>query len=311
MFHRPSKKLCGIGLLAAGLSLLPNLGAQAQQAAGRHSLGIAMVTVPAGSFQMGSCLVRPERDVFLGRACDNPDHDAKMNETPQRTVAVSSFQIAKTEVTLRQFKQFIVATGRESLVDAQFMQHNNQGDSAPVVRVSWSDAQDFVRWLNQVDGPGWRLPTEAEWEYAARAGSRSRYPAGDHPDVLLKSANTFDRESALRWPRWREQAGHGSDGYPFTAPVGSFQPNAFGLYDMIGNVWEWVADWYGEDYYARAPLADPQGPAEGTVRVRRGGSWHSWPLYSRVAFRNWNTPETRYVLVGFRLLREAPPAAHR
>ena len=122
--------------------------------------------------------------------------------------------------------------------------------------------------------------------------------------MLLRTANTFDREAALRWPLWREQAGTGSDGHAFTAPVGSFAPNAFGLYDMVGNAWQWVPDSYDEAYYAHSPGVDPQGPASGDVRVRRGGSWHSWPLYARVAYRNYNTPQSRHVLGGFRLLRE-------
>ena len=124
----------------------------------------------------------------------------------------------------------------------------------------------------------------------------------------MHHANLFDQAAAPYWPRWRQHALPGSDGHAFTAPVGSFAPNAWGLHDMHGNVWEWVSDWHGDDYYAQlaaqGTAVDPQGPAEGTVRVRRGGSWHTWPLYARVAFRNWNTPETRYVLVGFRLLRE-------
>ena len=90
--------------------------------------------------------------------------------------------------------------------------------------------------------------------------------------------------------------------------VGSFRPNAFGLYDMLGNAWEWTADWHEDNYYAKSPFADPQGPANGSVRVRRGGSWHTWSLYTRCSYRNWNSAQTRYTLVGMRLLRELSDA---
>jgi formylglycine-generating enzyme required for sulfatase activity len=122
---------------------------------------------------------------------------------------------------------------------------------------------------------------------------------------LQKVANVFDADAARNWKKWAGYALAGHDGHAFTAPVGSFAPNAFGLYDMHGNAWEWTADWHDDHYYANSPVDDPKGPPTGSVRVRRGGSWHTWSFYARSSFRNWNSPGTRYTLVGMRLLREA------
>ena len=136
-----------------------------------------------------------------------------------------------------------------------------------------------------------------------------RYASGDDPESLLGVANTFDADAKAYWSRWEAYALGGRDGFAFTAPVGSFMPNAWGLYDMHGNAWEWVSDWHANDYYAQSPVDDPRGPATGDKRVRRGGSWHTWALYARCAYRNWNRPDSRYTLVGIRLVREAAPSA--
>jgi formylglycine-generating enzyme required for sulfatase activity len=239
------------------------------------------------------------------------------------------------EVTVGQFRQFVEASGYvpESIADGtggygwragydptttkrgeafegrdpRYSWRNPgflQDDDHPVVNVTWNDAQALAAWLSQTERRRYRLPTEAQWEYACRAGSRTRYSAGDDPALLARAGNLFDASSARYWPQWLPMALSADDTFAFTAPVGSFAPNAWGLYDMHGNAWEWVADWYGEDYYARSPIDDPQGPAEGNVRVRRGGSWHTWGLYARSSYRNWNAPDTRYTLVGVRLVRE-------
>jgi formylglycine-generating enzyme required for sulfatase activity len=174
-----------------------------------------------------------------------------------------------------------------------------------VVNVTWHDAKAMADWLSRTEGATYRLPTEAEWEYACRAGTRTRYSSGDDPATLLKAANVFDADCMQNWLKWKQFAVSGHDGFAFTAPVGSFAANAWGLHDMHGNVWEWCADWHSETYYAESTVDDPQGPVTGKVRVRRGGSWHTWPFYARSAYRNWNKPDTRYTLVGMRLLREA------
>ena len=314
--------------------LLLSLAARGQTVE-RNSLGMALVRIPAGEFLMGS----EETPDALARAYPQlpPERFTQLgDEAPVHRVRIrKSFWLGRTEVTVGQFRRFLEASGYqpESIADGtggygwradydpassprgdafegrdpRYSWRNPgfaQTDEHPVTNVSWHDAQALAAWLTRTEGRRYRLPTEAEWEYACRAGTRSRYASGDDPQGLLRIANVFDADSAVYWPRWQDMALPGHDGFAFTAPVGSFAPNAWGLYDMHGNVWEWVADWHGDDYYAHAPLDDPQGPAEGTVKVRRGGSWHTWPFYARCAFRNWNTPSTRYTLVGIRLLRE-------
>jgi len=302
-----------------------------------NSLGMQFALVPAGEFAMGS----DEPPEALAAAYPQYGRErlqALGDEAPVHRVRITRpFYLGRHEVTVGQFRRFLAASGHvpESQADGtgaygydpdydpstsrrgdafdgrdpKYSWSNPgfvQGDDHPVVNVTWNDAVALSEWLSVTEGRRYRLPTEAEWEYACRAGTRTRYHVGDDPDALPGVANTFDTQTAARWPRWKAFAVSGSDAFTFTAPVGSFAPNAFGLYDMHGNVWEWVADWYASDYYARSPREDPTGPASGEVRVRRGGSWHTWPLYARASFRNWNSPDTRYVLLGIRLLLETP-----
>jgi sulfatase modifying factor 1 len=318
------------------LLLLTCLVAGAHAAEIEHnSLGMAFVKLPAGEFLMGSdeapeSLARAYPQLPAARFAELDD------EGPVHRVRITrAFWMGQHEVTVGQFRRFVEASGYlpESEADGtggygwradydpartprgdafegrdrRYSWRNPgfvQGDDHPVVNVTWHDAQALAAWLSRTEGRRYRLPTEAEWEYACRAGTQSRYHAGDDPRALLGTANVFDARSARHWPQWQAMALEGDDGHAFTAPVGSFAPNPWGLYDMHGNAWEWVADWHGDDYYAKSPIDDPQGPAEGTVRVRRGGSWHTWPFYARASYRNWNAPSTRYTLVGIRLVRE-------
>lgn len=322
--------------------LLTLLAACASQAGGAatpfvNSLGMAFVRIPAGDFLMGSdetpeqlAPVWPgfERERFVEIADEAPVHRVRITRP---------FLLGRDEVTVGQFRRFVERSGYvpESIADgtggygyridydpARTVRRDSfegrdpryswrdpgfaQGDDHPVVNVTWNDAVALADWLSRTEGRRYRLPTEAQWEYAARAGTRTRYQGSDDPQSLLAIANTFDQDTAPRWPaHWRPFALTGHDGHPFTAPVGRFAPNAFGLNDMLGNVWEWTADWYAADYYAHSPRDDPAGPPTGDVRVRRGGSWHTWSFYARVSYRNWNRPDTRYTLVGIRLALEA------
>ena len=173
-----------------------------------------------------------------------------------------------------------------------------------MINVTWNDAAAFCEWLSKKEGRRYRLPSEAEWEYACRAATSFRYFHGDDPAELSRFAHLLNAAQAGGYADVQDQRHFLKEGEALTAKVGSQQPNAWGLYDMLGNAWEWTGDWYAEDFYARSPTNDPQGPADGSVRVRRGGAWNSFPLYARVAFRNWNSPNTRCINVGFRVVCE-------
>lgn len=304
----------------------------------KNSLEMKFVRVPAGEFMMGS----DEGPESLSReypAYAPEDLQALSDERPRHLVRITrAFWLGQHEVTVQQFRRFLEASGYtpESIADGtggygynpaydpasstrgerfegrnfRYSWHDpgfpQTGDD-PVVNVTWNDAVAMARWLSEREGVRYRLPTEAEWEYACRAGTSTRYNTGDDAGSLLGSAALLDLDTAQRWPNRLPFALPGHDGYVFTAPVGTFAPNAFGLFDMHGNVWEWVADWYGEHYYAESPTDDPLGPGSGDLHVRRGGSWATSALYLRSSYRNWNTAQTRYTLVGMRLLREAMP----
>ncbi len=301
-----------------------------------NSIGMSFILIPKGQFFMGS------KDTALDLIKEFPKYEVHgiveiEDERPIHLVKISkNFYMGKTEVTVGQFSQFLSESRYvpESIKDgtgaygysATHDKNRQESDDAfegrnpkfslmnpgfiqsqdhPVVNVSWNDAVAMANWLTQKEGVKYRLPTEAEWEYACVASQHKRYSSSDSPSDLSKLANTFDKDATAHWIRWSEFASQGHDGYSFTAPVASFQANAFGLHDMVGNVWEWVSDNYDESYYYHSDLTDPQGADSGNVKVRRGGSWHTWPLYARCSYRNYNTPGSRYPLLGFRLVREA------
>jgi formylglycine-generating enzyme required for sulfatase activity len=228
----------------------------------------SMVVIPAGTFLMGSEVGYP-------------------NEQPVHRVFVEAFALGQYPVTNGQYERFVRETGhRVPYLDDPRAESDNWDQEGrtypsgrahhPVVLVSWRDAQVYCEWA------GGRLPTEAEWEKAARGGLKEKlYPWGDEIDPRL--ANYDNRDG--------------------TTSVGSYPPNGYDLYDMAGNVWEWVADWYDPTYYQRSPQQNPQGPEKGTVRVLRGGAWLLFPQFCRAAYRFRNSPDFRFNLIGFRLAR--------
>ena len=322
-------------LLILALLSVPLLS-RADEAVLQNLIDMKFVLIPAGEFMMGSdasaetfakTYPQYERKRFLELGDEAPVHKVRITR---------AFYLGQNEVTVGQFRRFLQASGYQPESEADgsggygynpaydpalstrgdaFEGRNpkyswrnpgfSQDDDHPVVNVTWNDALAMCKWLSQAEGKTYRLPTEAEWEYAARAGTSTQYYTGDDPQSLLGAANIFDADATKNWGRWSSYALAGHDDFAFTSPVGSFAPNAFGLYDMHGNAWEWTADWHDDHYYANSPAVDPQGPATGNVRVRRGGSWHTWAFYARSSYRNWNAPDTRYTLVGMRLLREA------
>ena len=230
------------------------------------SLGPKMVNIPAGSFQMG--------DIQGG---------GDSREQPVHKVSIEPFAMGQYEVTFAEYDKFAQATGRKKPDDRGWGRENR-----PVINVSWHDAVAYNEWLSEQTGKQYRLPTEAEWEYAARAGTETKYWWGN--EIGENKANCNGCGS--QWD------------YEQTAPVGSFSPNPFGLYDTVGNVWEWVADSWHENY-TNAPNDGGiwvEG-ADDSYRVLRGGSWDYFPVLARAAFRLGSNSFDRYDFFGFRVVR--------
>ncbi|HRZ07770.1 MAG TPA: formylglycine-generating enzyme family protein, partial [Candidatus Competibacteraceae bacterium] len=175
-----------------------------------------------------------------------------------------------------------------------------QKDNYPVVCVSWNDALAYVKWLSDQTGQSYRLPTEAEWEYAARAGTTTARYWGEDPDQACRYANVGDQAAKKTFPNWVIH--ECTDGVVYTAPVGSFQANAWGLKDMLGNVWEWTCSEWDEKYGGAESRCSTNSGTTGPLAVR-GGSWRTPPDWVRSADRGWLTPTDRHSFVGFRLAR--------
>jgi len=247
--------------------------------------GMIFRWVPAGCFLMGSPKGEPGRN---------------QDEGPQHEVCLKGFWMGQTEVTVEQWRK--VMKSDPSLI--------KNGDNYPVDMISWAMAKEYVRRLNHLTGDGFALPTEAQWEYACRAGTRTPYAFGD---VLEHDEATFDKRFSLpaqqvkprRKPRRKTTKPRVRSGMCTTA-VASFPANAFGLYDMHGNVWEWCDDVYDPKYYAKSPHDTPRNAAEGPSRVLRGGSWVTKAQALRSANRSGAWPDLRTAFYGLRLVRNAP-----
>jgi formylglycine-generating enzyme required for sulfatase activity len=285
-----------------------------------NSLGMTLVRIEPGEFLMGS--TKAQIDTLLKQF---PDLKREWydGEQPQHPVKVTRpFNLAAHQVTVGQFRRFVEATGYQTdaertgegaygLVGMEWKQDKrinwrnpgfDQGEDHPVVCVSHNDAVAFLAWLNgQEEGQNrsYRLPTEAEWEYAARAGTRGLYGGSDDPESLVRFANVADASLKRKLPN--ATCIRGDDGFVYTAPVGSFEPNAWHLHDMIGNVWEWCDDWYDAKFYQSSPREDPRITKEAPCRAIRGGSWINAPGYCRPADRDRDASGIRSGDLGFRV----------
>jgi len=236
--------------------------------------GAEMCLIPAGEFLMGTS--EEELAAWL-KAHPEYKREWFANQMPQHTVYLDAYYMYKTEVTVAQYRKFCEATGRAMPREPDWKWQ----DTHPIVNVTWDDAQAYATWA------GASLPTEAQWEKAARGGDRRVFPWGDAWPPPNGAGNFADEtcKASGKFPGWTFIDGY-TDGYVYTSPVGSFVANPYGLHDLAGNVWEWCADWYGEEYYKNAPARNPAGPATGTARLVRGWSWDNGnPRYVRAAYR--------------------------
>ncbi len=288
-----------------------------------EQLGIELVKIPAGTFEMGNRLTANEVAEIVASAPRSID-----NESPVHRVIISRpFLMASTEITFAQFRRFTEDTNFRTVaevrgkgagfhpetgtfsIDAKFSWRFpgfSQGDSHPVVNITWFDAQQFCSWLTEKDGRRFTLPTEAQWEYACRAGTNSAFNWGDSiadlPNIACFSVVPGDRTGS------KNRSGVKRYMRESTQPVKSFTPNAFGLYDMHGNAWEWCEDLYASNYYEVSSDTNPPGPKETTEKTRchitRGGGWYYGPHYCRSSCRYWFQPDNANCSQGFRVVSD-------
>ena len=238
-----------------------------------NGVSFKMIAVEGGTFRMGS-----------------NDSEAGDNEKPIHSVTLSDYYIGETEVTQGLWKAVMGTTVRQQRDKYKFNRPlYGEGLNYPMYYVSWDDCQDFIKKLNQLTGKTFRLPTEAEWEYAARGGNKSK-------GYKYSGSNTI---GDVAWDRVNaHDVGSSSSNYG-THQVGTKQPNELGIYDMSGNLWEWCSDLYGD--YSSSSQINPTGPTSGSRRVLRGGSWYYYDQRCRVADRNYGSPVGRSYYDGFRL----------
>jgi formylglycine-generating enzyme required for sulfatase activity len=278
-YYAHNKGSVPVGASSAGDSPAPQINnVQKESRAGQAPTTVVpatnviepeMVSIPAGTFTMGC---DSKRDDVEGGCFDD--------EKPAHKVTLNAFQMGKYEVT---FDQWDACEKAKACPHAE-----DQGwgrGKRPVINVSWDDiAQKYIPWLNQETGKSYRLPTEAEWEYAARGGTDNAYPWGN--SIGKGNANCY-----------KDLCG---DKFDYTAPVGSFASNGYGLDDMNGNVSEWCQDWYGS--YSSSSVSNPKGAASGPYCVVRGGSWNDLAQFVRSAHRSNDSPGLRNDYIGFRLV---------
>lgn len=341
--------------LFLAMSLAQVAAAQGARPAAENKLGMKFVRLAEGEYVRGfDSSNQGERRFQLAHPYSNSQ--SFKNETPSHRVAITRpLEMGVTEVTVGQFRAFVKATGyvteaeknggalgcfpdAKDYVD-RFRKHPDitwkspgfeQTDDHPVVAVSWNDAQAFCRWLSEQELVKYRLPTEAEWEYAARAGKQSWYSWGENPDDAYTHANVADgaleaaQPNTTRFQRAVRLGADEGDGVVFTAPVSSYKPNAWGLYDLHGNVWEWCQDRWSADLYERyfddvprqerdqVLIRDPlfvEKTAQheyGDWRSLRGGAWTCAPAAVRCSTRTFVEAADAAVYTGFRVVREVP-----
>jgi formylglycine-generating enzyme required for sulfatase activity len=316
------------------ITLLDRSGPRPADVLTSRATGMKLKLIPAGAFDMGSD--DSDRD-----PPDNEQVQVGGQGRKHRVRITHPFYLGMTEVTVGQFRRVVASAGLKTEAErdgkgagwdkqaGQFRQDPKytwrnpgfaQADDHPVTNVSWNDAVAYCNALSALEGlppyyrvdgrevtvlggDGYRLPTEAEWEYACRAGTTTRYQGGDDPETLASAGNVADATLKEKEKRLNLPTIAGRDGFVYTAPVGRLRANAFGLYDMHGNVWEWCWDGYRADYYKDSPGADPSGPPGASDRVIRGGSWTCNPVHARSAARNGLAPDFRDFNQGFRVAR--------